>query len=247
MATPNPKARECHKANFVYRNKRLLIGWRITENPQVRATAWLGIISTDEASDKHHSIHHITTDRMRVYQHSDGSEQLRFGAMGVDEAHPAILHPHDGSSTSASFSKLGEDGRLQLLAAKLRLVRNGLWKYSESEGGELKAFERLDVNAKVRKRKWRPSSAKQTSSDADDDKDEGDTFVDCEQAAASDSSVTARRPTNEPGNDHEGDVSMKDGQPEASGSAIVNNSRLKGPKAVTKSTRPSARVCTAWT
>ena len=99
----------------------------------------------------------------------------------------------------------------------------------------------------MRKRKWRPSSAKQTSSDADDDKDEGDTFVDCEQAAASDSSVTAGRPTNEPGNDHEGDVSMKDGQPEASGSAIVNNSRLKGPKAVTKSTRPSARVCTAWT
>jgi len=139
--------------------------------------------------------------------------------MGVDEAHAAILHPQEGLNKSTSFSKLGEDDRLRLLAAKLGLVRNGLCKYSESEGGELKAFDRLDENRKSRKRKWKQSSAEQTSSDADDDKDRADTFVDCEQPAASDSSVT------EPGiqaeNDHEGDVPMEDEQPEASGSAIV--------------------------
>jgi hypothetical protein len=157
---------------------------------------------------------------MRVYAHFDGPEQLRFGAMGVDEAHPAIVCPHDSLSASPSFSELGEDERLQLLAAKLRLVRSGLWKYSESEGGELKTSERLDVNAKTRERKWMQSPTKQTSSDADDNEDRGTAFADCEPPAASDSSVTEPRAA-QSANDHYGDVSMEDRQPGASGSAIV--------------------------
>jgi hypothetical protein len=83
----------------------------------------------------------VTTDWLCVYTSSDGSEQLHIGVMGIDEAHPAILHPEN---EGPSFLQQGETDRLKSVEDDLQLVEIGRWKYSEREGGELKAFEWVD-------------------------------------------------------------------------------------------------------
>ena len=136
-------------ANLVYRDNRLLIGWRTSRILQTETTpetlrteAWLGEVSPGEAAGDYLSPHRTTTDFLRFYTSSDGSHQLYRGVMGIDEAHPAILHRHVDETAVASFLERGETERLEWAERRLCWVRNGHWQYREREGGELKAFEK---------------------------------------------------------------------------------------------------------
>lgn len=97
MASQTLRALGRKEANFVYRNNRLLIGWR--NSGSLRCEAWLGYINEDDAASDHTTnnptaIQPTTTDWLRVYASSDGSDKMYNGVMVIDEAHPAVLRPH---------------------------------------------------------------------------------------------------------------------------------------------------------
>lgn len=118
MDSHNLRILERDGANFIYRNKRLFIGWRNSGIP--RAEARLGCINEDEAARDYTNndrrattTDSTTTDWLRVYTSSDGPEEMYNGVMGVDEAHPAILHPHVDETAVPSFEQLGAVERLK--------------------------------------------------------------------------------------------------------------------------------------
>jgi hypothetical protein len=148
MAHRDLRARDRDGANFVYRDNRLLIGWRTSKIIQIDSTpetlrieAWLGEISAGEAASMLMPMNPVTTYWLRVYTSSDGSELMHIGVMGIDEAHPATLHPE---VEGPSFLQQGETERLKSVETDMHKVRIGRWKYSEREGGELKFFERAE-------------------------------------------------------------------------------------------------------
>ena len=134
-----------HNANFVFRNNRLLIGWR--NSGVLRSEAWLGVISEEEAAGDHTTndrtttaTQTTTTDWLRVYTSPDGSEEMYNGVMGIDQAHPSILHPHVDNTAVPSFLELGATERLKLAEDRLAGVKNGRWKFCKHDGGKLEWF-----------------------------------------------------------------------------------------------------------
>jgi hypothetical protein len=135
-----------NEAKLIYRNDRLLIGWRTTKPLQTEATsevlqseAWVGKISREEDADDEKSAHLTTTDLLRVYTTPDGPDQLSHGVMGVDEAHPAVLHPH---VTETAYLDMGKTQRLKMIERRLKRLKNGRKVFCEFEGGELKILGR---------------------------------------------------------------------------------------------------------
>jgi hypothetical protein len=149
MASYNPKHLGNDEAPFVYRDSRLLIGYRTAQPPRIEA--WLGYINEEEAARNHNTnndpaattIEATTTDRLRVYTSSDGSMDMYRGVMGVDEAHPAVLASHTAAEV-ASFLDFGKLARFKWVENIMDHVRKGRSKYCEREGGELKGFEWVD-------------------------------------------------------------------------------------------------------
>lgn len=97
MASQTLRALDRKEANFVYRNKRLLIGWR--NSGSLRCEAWLGYINEDDAASRHTTNNSTatqptTTDWPGVYTSSDGSDEMYNSVMGIVEARPAVLRPH---------------------------------------------------------------------------------------------------------------------------------------------------------
>jgi hypothetical protein len=135
------------EAKLVYRNDRMLIGWRITRTLQteeatsktLRTEAWVGEVSREEDADDDDddSAHLTTTNLLRVYTTSDGSDKLFHGVMGIDEAHPAILHPH---TDMTAFLEMGKTQRLDMVERELNSLKTGRRVFCEFEGGELKDF-----------------------------------------------------------------------------------------------------------
>jgi hypothetical protein len=59
------------------------------------------------------------------------------GVMGIDEAHPSILHPHVDNTAVSSFLELGATERLKLAEDRMDGVKNGRWKSCKTDGGKL--------------------------------------------------------------------------------------------------------------
>lgn len=208
MANNNRKEalRSLHRdgATFIFRHKRLLVGWHVWENN--RTEAWLRELTPSEASSEHTI--NDETDWYRTYTSSDGSEKMLNDVMDVNEVHPALLEPHDRRS-SELFLTRGRKERLEYLMARYKRVTSGRCKFREQEGGELKATK-LDVLSETaksagQKRKREDSSSEvsecdtsnqkrfRAQSDADDDdenlpdpkvKDELKDFDEIDQDAA---------------------------------------------------------------
>jgi hypothetical protein len=78
----NLRARKRDRPSLVYRNGRLLIGWRTSKVLQSDTTsktiteAWLGQIGPEEAAGDFESAHVAAIGLLRVYVSSDGSDQM---------------------------------------------------------------------------------------------------------------------------------------------------------------------------
>lgn len=137
MATKTLRSIQHKVANFVFRNKRLLIGWHVWE--EQRTEAWLTRILPSDATGEGNA---TELQGYHVYTSADGLEQLKNDIVGVDEVHPAVLlHPVE-ISTEAFINK-GQQDRLKHLVERFRGVMRGRYKYCEREGGELRAVEKV--------------------------------------------------------------------------------------------------------
>lgn len=154
-------------ASFIFRHKRLLVGWHVWENN--RTEAWLRELTPSEASSEHTI--NDETDWYRTYTSSDGSEQMLNDVMNINEVHPALLEPHDRGS-SELFLTRGRKERLEYLMDRYKRVASGRCKYREQEAGELKS-KKLDVppqpaKSAVRKRKRENSCSEASECDTTD-------------------------------------------------------------------------------
>jgi hypothetical protein len=137
-------AKERNGANFIFRHKRLLIGWHVWENN--RTEAWLREISSSEAAGDHTIDDKV--DWYRIHQSSGGPEEMGKGIMDVNELHPALFQ-----GSSETFLHIGRYERLRYLVPRYEGVTSGRWKYCEQEGGELKVMTPTVLQEPVKKRK----------------------------------------------------------------------------------------------
>jgi hypothetical protein len=143
-------ARKRNGSELVYRNDRLLIGWRTRKTLQSEATsatlhrteAWLGQMTPEEVAGDHKSDHVAAIGLLRVYVSPYSPDQMYRDVMGVDEPHPAILDPHVDTTEVASFLERGAIRRLKFVNRRFTAIKSGTRKYCESEGGKLKRFAR---------------------------------------------------------------------------------------------------------
>jgi hypothetical protein len=162
MATGNLRPLHRDGANFVFRHRRLLVGWHVWENQQTEA--WLGEITSSQAAGEVEMGYN--KDWYRTYASSDGQDQMRNDIMDVNKVHPAMSEPHHKGS-GEDFLNKGRLARIEYLVARYQKVISGRYMYSMYEGEELRyvLIAKLRILPKVapkvedRKRKRKHSSS----------------------------------------------------------------------------------------
>ena len=128
MVTENLRSLHRIGLNYIFKNSRLLVGRLEDENQSTEA--WLA--KTPLSDD---AVEGFETRGWRLYKSAEGSELLK----NVSELHPA-LQAHFVDENSEDFLSKGKEDKLHFLMERYDDVVRGRYKYSEREGGELRAM-----------------------------------------------------------------------------------------------------------
>jgi hypothetical protein len=164
MVTEDLRSLRNNRANYIFRNGRLFVGWFVCQDQ--RTEAWLekAIEPTGENTAN-------KPKTLRIYTSADGSGKL----MNVNELHPALLVHYIGDNSQEFLSKCREY-KLHFLAERYDDVVTGRYKYTECEGGELKVIEgakmfprpTVQVDQGVKQKQMQGQKRKRSRCDSED-------------------------------------------------------------------------------